>query len=248
VRIAVLGATGVSGGHVVTEAAQRGHDVVAIARNPTGSPPAGIQITVADLQSGRGLANALAGVDAIIDCSNITSASKATQFFTQAHQNLVQARNSPAHYVLLSIVGAHAVPMAYYKAKAAHERLWTADPSVSLVRSTQFHQFADQMLHRMGLGPIAVIPKMRVQPIAAESAARVLVSVAETGPTATVHEISGPREEDLVDMARRIQSPRRFVVPLTIPGAAGRAIRDGALLSPQAQPHGPGFEDWLAQN
>jgi uncharacterized protein YbjT (DUF2867 family) len=250
VRIAVLGATGVSGGHVVTEAAQRGHDVVAIARNPTGSPPAGIQITVADLQSGRGLADALAGVDAIIDCSNITSASKATQFFTQAHQNLVQARNStkPFHYVLLSIVGAHAVPMAYYKAKAAQERLWAGDPHVSLVRSTQFHQFADQMLHRMGFGPIAVIPKMRVQPIAAESAARVLVSVAETGPTATVHEISGPREEDLVDMARRIQSPRRFVVPLTIPGAAGRAIRDGALLSPQAQPHGPGFEDWLAQN
>ena len=255
-RIAVLGATGVSGGHVVTEAARRGHDVVAIARNPSGIPAAGVQIAGADLQSGRGLVDALAGVDAIIDCSNITSASKATQFFTRAHQNLLQARHptQPAHYVLLSIVGAHAVPMAYYKAKAAQERLWTADPSVSLVRSTQFHQFADQMLHRMGLGPIAVIPKMRVQPIAAESAARVLVSVAETGPTATVHEISGPQEENLVRMARhlidsgRTDSPRRFVVPLTIPGAAGRAIRDGSLLSPQAQPHGPGFEDWLAQN
>ena len=43
----------------------------------------------------------------------------------------------------------------------------------------------------MGLGPVAVIPRMRVQPIAAESAASVLVSVAEAGPTA-VHEIAGP--------------------------------------------------------
>ena len=228
--------------------------MVAIARNPPTTPAAGIQIAAADLQSGRGVVDALAAVDAIIDCSNITSASKATQFFTQAHQNLLQARNptQPAHYVLLSIVGAHAVPMAYYKAKAAQERLWTADPRVSLVRSTQFHQFADQMLHRMGVGPIAVIPKMRVQPIAAESAASVLVSVAEAGPTTTVHEITGPQQEDLVDMARHIidsgrtDSPRRFVVPLTIPGAAGRAIRDGALLSPQAQPHGPSFDDWLA--
>lgn len=238
----------------MAEAATRGHDVVAIARNRSASPAVGIQIAAADLQTGRGLVDALAGVDAIIDCSNITSASKATQFFAQAHQNLLQARNPPVHYVLLSIVGAHAVPMAYYKAKAAQERIWTGDPHVSLVRSTQFHQFADQMLHRMGLGLIAVIPKMRVQPIAAESAARVLVSVAEAGPTETVHEITGPQEENLVDMARHIidsgraNSPRRFVVPLTIPGAAGRAIRDGALLSPEAHKHGPRFDDWLTQN
>jgi uncharacterized protein YbjT (DUF2867 family) len=215
---------------------------------------AGVEVAAADLQSGRGLFDALADVDAIIDCSNITSASKATQFFATAHENLLQARNpaKPAHYVLLSIVGARAVPMAYYKAKAAQERLWNGDPHVSLVRSTQFHQFADQMLRRMGGGPVAVIPKMRVQPIAAESAARILVDVAEAGPTATAHEISGPREENLVDMARRIidsgrtASPRRFVVPLTIPGAAGRAIRDGALLSDRADKHGPRFDDWLA--
>jgi len=244
VIIAVLGATGVSGGFVVTEAAERGHDVVAIARNPSSNPADGIQPTTADLQSGRGLVRALDGVDAIIDCSNTPSASKATQFFTQAHQNLLQARKPSVHYVLLSIVGAHAVPMAYYKAKAAQERLWAADPHASLVRSTQFHQFAEQMLHRMGLGPVAVIPRMRVQPIAAESAASVLVSVAEAGPTA-VHEIAGPREENLLDMARHIKSSRRSVVPLTIPGAAGRAIRDGALLSAAADKHGPSFDDWL---
>ncbi len=89
---------------------------------------------------------------------------------------------------------------------------------------------------------------MRVQPIAAESAASVLVSVAEAGPSAA-QEIAGPREENLVNMARKIitsgHSNRRFVTPVPIPGAAGRAIRAGALLSSGAAIHGPSFHDWL---
>ena len=251
-RIAVLGATGVSGSLVASEAARRGHDVVAIARNEPSNSPVGVRVALADLQTGQGLADALADVDAIIDCSNIAtnSESKATRFFAQAHQNLAQARRrtNPVHTVVLSIVGAQAVPMAYYKAKAAQEQLWSGEPNVSLVRSTQFHQFADQMLHRMGLGPVAVIPKMRVQPIAAESAASVLVSAAEAGPSAA-QEIAGPREENLVNMARKIitsgHSNRRFVTPVPIPGAAGRAIRAGALLNSGAAIHGPSFHDWL---
>jgi uncharacterized protein YbjT (DUF2867 family) len=254
VRIAVLGATGVSGRFVVMEASRRGHDVVAIARNPPANPPAGVSAASADLQTGQGLAAALNDVDTVIDCSNIVtnSGAKATRFFTQAHRNLLAARRrtTPAHWVLLSILGAHAVPMPYYKAKVDQERLWSAESGVSLVRSTQFHQFADQILRRMGLGPGAVVPTMRVQPIAAESTASVLVSVAEADPSGTTHEIAGPREENLVDMARRLidtgRSTRRFVLPMPIPGAAGRAIKDGALLGPRASTHGPSFDDWLA--
>lgn len=229
--------------------------MVAIARKPPAHPPVGVHVTLADLQTGQGLADALTDVDAVIDCSNIAtnSESKASRFFAAAHRNLMQAREGaqPVHFVVLSIVGARAVPMPYYKAKVAQERLWSAEPNVTLVRSTQFHQFAGQMLQRMGLGPLAVIPNMRVQPIAAESAANVLVSIAEEGPTATTHEIGGPQEENLVEMARLLikagRSTRRFVLPTPIPGGAGRAIRDGALLSQEASTHGPNFDDWLAR-
>ena len=37
----------------------------------------------------------------------------------------------------------------------------------ALLRSTQFHEFPDQVLRRALRGPVAVVPKMRIQPVAA---------------------------------------------------------------------------------
>ena len=55
-RIAVAGATGVVGAHVVEEARRRGHDVVPMARS------LGVDVAVGD-----GLDEALAGVEVVID-------------------------------------------------------------------------------------------------------------------------------------------------------------------------------------
>ena len=200
---------------------------MAIARNPSSNPADGIQIATADLQSGRGLVRALDGVDAIIDCSNTPVAQK-------------RPSSSPRHTRTSCKHASHrfttcccpswariAVPMAYYKAKAAQERLWAADPHASLVRSTQFHQFAEQMLHRMGLGPVAVIPGCECSPSPPNPLPVSSCRLPKPAPVPCTKS-PDPRGEP------GGHGPAHQVVPsirgtADHPGAAGRAIRDGAL-------------------
>src|SRR4029453_1224128 len=79
-KIAVAGATGRVGRHVVEVLKAQGHDVVAMSRE------SGV-----DVVSGDGLAQALSGVECIIDVATTPSPDQqaATQFFTAA------ARTSP---------------------------------------------------------------------------------------------------------------------------------------------------------
>ena len=104
-RIAVAGATGVVGRHVVDVAKERGHEVVSLSR-----------ATGQDLVTGTGLNEALAAVDAVIDVSNVTtmSARKAVAFFQTATRNLLAAerRNGVEHHVALSIVGIDDIDLA----------------------------------------------------------------------------------------------------------------------------------------
>ena len=62
-RVAVLGATGTVGGALVPELARQ-HDVVAVARHPTGSPT-GVRWEAADATNGDALRRVLAGVDVV---------------------------------------------------------------------------------------------------------------------------------------------------------------------------------------
>ena len=81
-RIAVAGATGNVGRHVVESAKTRGHDILALSRR------AGH-----DLEAGTGLAGVLDGIDAVIDVSNVvsTSAKRSREFFTAVTTHLLTA-------------------------------------------------------------------------------------------------------------------------------------------------------------
>ena len=119
-----------------------------------------------------------------------------------------------------------------------------------MLRATQFHEFAAQALDRVG-GPIAPVPRMRVQPIAAREVGVALARMAVGPAVGLAPELGGPQPEDLVDLVRRVLRARgshRAVLPLRIPGAAGRAMAGGAL-RPQGAPGPIGtqtFAQWLA--
>src|SRR5450432_1833984 len=93
-RIAVAGATGRVGRHVVDVLGERGHDVVAISRS-----------NGVDVITGDGLAAALAGVEVVIDTATGPSPEQAaaTGFFTTATQNLKKA--GVQKLVVVSIIG-----------------------------------------------------------------------------------------------------------------------------------------------
>jgi uncharacterized protein YbjT (DUF2867 family) len=243
-RIAVAGGSGTVGREVVAAARHRGHETVVIARS-----------TGVDLRDGTGLEDALRGVDAVVDAVSIGTLSEtaSTEFFRAASGALLAAAADAgvSHAVLLSVVGVDRNPHGYYAGKVAQEELYERGPVPwTIVRATQFHEFAQQTAARARFGPIQLAPHARTQPIAAAEVGEHLVTLAETGPQGRTADIAGPREEDLSDMIRawvRRQGRRGPVIPVRLPGAQMRGMRQGlALPGADARLLGPTFAEWLA--
>lgn len=241
--IAVAGGTGVVGRHVVDAVRQAGHKAVVLSRG-----------TGVDLTTGAGLDAALASVDAVIDTANITtlSATAATRFFTAATGNLVTAaeRAGVAHVVLPSIVGIDRMPHDYYAGKVAQERLVEASPVPwTILRATQFHEFAGQLFERARLGPLHVAPRARVQPIAAREVGERLAALAAGPAQGRVADLAGPREERLDDMVKayaRRTGHGGWIPSVSLPGAQMKGMRAGyALPAPGAILGTQTFAEWL---
>jgi len=241
-RIAVAGATGRVGRHVVEILAARGHEVVPMARS-----------TGVDVITGDGLAEALAGVECIVDLATGPTPDEqaATEFFTTAARNLQeQGREAGVQrIVVVSIVGIDRFTSGYNAAKLAQERVHQDGPlAVRILRATQFHEFVEQLVDWSRQGDAAYVPKMRTQLIAARAVAEALADLA-TDPAAVpgpTLEIAGPREESLVEAAALLMERRGD--PVRIEGVTWDPLYEegAALPGPDATLAGPTFEAWLA--
>jgi uncharacterized protein YbjT (DUF2867 family) len=243
-RIAVAGGTGMVGRHVVDRIRALGHEPVVLARS-----------TGVDVVAGTGLSEALTGVETVIDVTNVTTVARsaAVAFFETATAHLLAAEQEVGvrHHVLLSIVGIDRVDFGYYLGKRRQEEVALAGPvPVSILRATQFHEFAGQLLDRGG--PIAVVPVMLSQPIAADEVAGALVDLALTEPTGLAPELAGPEQHQMPDLVRRVRDARgsrRPVLSLRVPGRVGAAMAHGGLLPRDDGPRGrQTFAEWLALN
>ena len=120
-KIAVAGATGRVGHHLVDVLEGRGHDVVAISRS------GGVDVITSD-----GLAEAMSGVQSVIDTATGPSPDQeqATRFFTTAARNLQEAghRAGARRIVVVSIIGTDRFTAGYGAAKMAHERAYASGP------------------------------------------------------------------------------------------------------------------------
>jgi uncharacterized protein YbjT (DUF2867 family) len=242
-RIAVVGATGRIGAAAVQSLARGGHATVPISR------AAGV-----DAYTGQGLDEALVGVDAVIDASN-TSVQGEDQidFFgtTTGHLLAAEAGAGVRHHVLLSIVGLeHGQAVPHYAGKREQERLVSAGPVPwSIVRATQFRDFAAMVVGWTEQDGVAPIAPLLVQPIAIPDVGAVLAEVAVGAPRHDRLDIAGPGTQDLVDMARRTLAVRRRDVTLvpTWQGTFGLDMAGEVLLpGPDARLTSTSFEDWLA--
>ena len=174
-RVAIAGGTGVVGRLTVEAIRGSGHEAVVLARS-----------TGVELVSGNGLAEALAGADAVIDVSNIagTRASVVSEFFEATSRNLMRASAQARvrHIVTLSIIGVDRIPFGYYQGKLRQEKvLAESRVPVSILRAAQFHEFPGQYLARSSRR-FVVVPRWRTQPVAAREVATALAALATGSP------------------------------------------------------------------
>jgi uncharacterized protein YbjT (DUF2867 family) len=247
-KIAVVGATGRVGRHVVDVLRESGHEVVAMSRS------SGV-----DVISGAGLAEALVGVESVIDTATGPSPEEhaAAMFFTTAARNLhaVGQVAGVRRLVVVSIIGCDRFTAGYGAAKIAHERATLSGPIPALIlRAAQFHEFVAQLVDWGRQGDVSYVQHMRTQLVAARTVAEELVELA-TSPTSQVSgtsipEIAGPREESLVEMARLLVAHRGEplrIEAVSYPSDPDRDIYESGALLPgrDATLAGPTYEEWL---
>jgi uncharacterized protein YbjT (DUF2867 family) len=246
-KIAVTGATGRLGQPLVEILEGQGHEVVPIARSK------GV-----DVISGEGLAEALDGVDVIVDTATGPSPDQqeATDFFTTSARNLQEAGEAAGvkRAVLVSIIGIDKFTTGYNAAKQAQEKAWLEGPiPTRIVRAAQFHEFVGQLLDWGRQGDVAYLPTMNTQVVAARTVAEVLAELATlpdsapaTGPTL---EVAGPRAERLVELARTLVAHRgeslRVEETTEFFSESDVYDSDAPLPGPDAKLAGPTFEEWL---
>jgi uncharacterized protein YbjT (DUF2867 family) len=246
-KIAVTGATGRLGQPLVEILEAQGHEVVPIARSK------GV-----DVISGEGLAEALDGVDVIVDTATGPSPDQqeATDFFTTSARNLQEAGEGAGvkRAVLVSIIGIDKFNTGYNAAKQAQEQAWLEGPiPTRIVRAAQFHEFVPQLLDWGRQGDVAYVPTMNTQVVAARTVAEVLAELATlpdsapaTGPTV---EVAGPRAERLAELARVLVEHRGESLQVEETSEffdeSDVYDSDAPLPGPDAKLAGPTFEEWL---
>jgi uncharacterized protein YbjT (DUF2867 family) len=236
-RIAVVGAAGRAGRHLVDVLTERGHEVVPASRTY------GV-----DVITGAGLAAALAGVDAIVDLATPPTPDEqaANEFFTTAARHL-QAAGAPL-IVAASILGVQHSRVGYGAAKLEHERALLAGPSpVRILRAAQFHELVEQLVQWGRRDDVVVVQKARMQVVAARTVAEALADLALAAEAPTFTEIAGPREENLAALARLIAGDELRVEEVSDPEQA-ELYEHGLLLpGPDTVLAGPTFAEWLAR-
>ncbi len=198
-KITVMGASGLIGSKVVDALRNEGHDVVAASRS------SGV-----DVLTGEGLADALASADALVEVTNSPSfeAGPVMDFFTTSATNLVHAasRAGVGHYVALSIVGVDGLPDSpYFRAKVAQERIITESGiPYSIVRATQFDEFADAIAESLTVADEVRVPDALIQPIPADDVASAVAQAAAAEPINGIRNIGGPNKITFEQMARDV--------------------------------------------
>jgi uncharacterized protein YbjT (DUF2867 family) len=244
-RIAVVGGTGLVGSKLVDALA--GHDVVVLSRSR------GV-----DTVAGIGLAEALEGVEAVVDSSstNVTDADASRAFFGTSTENLLAAerRAGVGHHIVLSIVNLdRVVGNAHYAGKRRQEELTEGgDVPFTILRATQFFEFADLVMGWLRDGDTVTLPPLLLQPVAASDVADVLAEIAVGPAQGRAPDLGGPETQDFVDMSRRILAARGDTSTRIVPSWQGGPF--GVEMAGEVMLPGPGarlgpttFEAWLAR-
>jgi uncharacterized protein YbjT (DUF2867 family) len=242
-KIAVIGGTGLIGSKVVKKLNEAGHEAVPHS-----------QSTGVDVITGKGLEEAVAGADVLVNLTNSPTFDDASPAFFQTSMDNVLAAGEKAgvgHVVVLSIVGVDQVPeLDYYRAKALQEDILKAGPiPYSIVRATQFMEFVDAVMSWTTEGETIRLPATPIQPIAAQDVSDAVAEVAAGTPLNGTLDIGGPDVFTLDELGRvtlNARSDRRTVVTDDTAGMFAVVRGDALTTKGDARTAPTHYTDWLS--
>jgi len=246
-KIVIIGGSGLIGTKLGKLLREAGHEPL------SASPRSGVNTL-----TGEGLAGVLAGAQVVVDVSNSPSFEDTAvlNFFETSTRNLLSAETAAGvrHQVILSIVGADRCPdSGYMRAKIAQENLLkNSTLPYSILRATQFFEFAGSIADSGYDGKIVRLPPALMQPVAAQDVAAALAKVAQNAPLNGTVELAGPEQIRMDELARRWLSANKDPRPVTADPQAryfGELVNDRSLVPGNNPQLGAiRFADWLKQS
>ena len=251
--ILLTGGTGTLGRELVPRLGAAGHFVRVMSRRARGAD--NIEWVTADLATGDGLTEAVAGSDAVAHLATAPYRRGYTHRVDVEGTGRLAATARAAgvkHLLYVSIVGVDRIPWPYFRTKLVAEReVQAAGVGWSILRATQFHTLVDTALNAAIRLPIVPVPaNVPVQPVdPGEVADRLLVLIG-SGPTLAVSEFGGPEvvsADRLVRQWLHFRAMRRRMVSIPVPGKVGAGFRAGYHLTAR-QPTGQiTWQEWLSR-
>ena len=227
--ILVTGGTGAIGRRVLPLLREGGRDVRVLSRRSR-TDADGIEHVIGDTLHGVGLDAAFNGTSTVL---HLAGGPKGDDI---AACRVVEAaqRADIGHLVLISVIGAGDVPIGYVRAKAAAERVVReSGVPFTIIRAAQLHGLLLPVVAK--LSSMRLAPRgVRLEPVDGDAVATRLAELALGTPAGRVADIAGPEILTVADMLVQFNAERgqsRRMIALPIPGAPGRAYRDGANLA-----------------
>ena len=140
----------------------------------------------------------------------------------------------------------------YFGSKREAERVIEASAVPwAILRASQFFDIALVTAEGICRLPVALVPAgLRFQPVDTGEVAARLAELALAAPAGYVPDVAGPRTYELAELVSTYLAAagrRRRIVRMPVPGAAARAIREGAILSPDRAVGRRTWEAFLAE-
>jgi len=237
-RIAVVGATGFVGSHLVPYLVERGHAVIAVSRDGRRLPDwaDAVEARAADVVDGD-LDAALAGAEAVVHLAAIPRETGGRQFEAvnvRGTERVVAAaeRAGVQRLVHLSVLGVTDDPkLAYLHSKWRGEQAvrdskidWVVlRPSLMFGTGDGFFNLVKTTLRWWSPGVVAIPGRgdTRFQPLSVDDLAiGIERSATDDGHSRAIHELGGPdywTYRQIVDEVMRVTGMRRLPVGLPVP-------------------------------
>lgn len=237
--VAVVGATGFVGSHLVPHLVRAGHHVLAISRSGRRLPEwaEDVEGRAADVATGRGVTEGLRGADAVVHLVAIPRETGGRRFEAvnvAGTRHVVEAAQQLGvrRIVHLSAMGVTGDPrLAYLSSKWRGEQIvrgsdleWVVlRPSLLFGAGDGFFSLVRTTLKRWSPG-VVVIPgrgDALFQPLAVDDLATAIgKSLTDADRAGSVYEIGGPEHvtyAQIVDAVMRATGMRRLKLPMPIP-------------------------------